>query len=304
MNMKIIDKRVIQLKDIRKGPILYKGMVRGRRKFLIINLIVTAIYILYLIRSAPFIAGKFHGPHELDVQNFLASTEDITISEVIEMKKRADKSIPTYAFFSTSYSDGDKYRFNVSFDSVEETGIEYTTEFENPETGEMETFVMYSVFMGRIGERVIPILSYGNVASDTALTGIFVEPAPVITADISKLTADGNALTINKYIFDARNLEMETENSDVVVMFAGIALLAFLYIRLLRYYINPYKHPTYKQLAKYGNLEDVINDIENQFEEENVYKEGKELISTDWIMTKDTFKNKILKNHRTRGRYS
>lgn len=292
--------------NIRKGPILYHGMVRGRRKFLIINLIITVLYLIYIIQAMPYIVGKLHGPYEFDAHKFMTSTEDVIIEEAIEMKAREDKSIPSYADSTTSYMDGDKYRFNVKFDSFEPIGIEYTTEIEDPATNEILEFVMYSVYMGRIGDRVVPVMCNTDMIPDSniPLTGIFREPAKVIVSDISKLTADGTEIVMNEYLFDARGIEMGVEDMDVGIMIIGFILLAFLYIRLIRYYINPYKHPTYKQLYKYGELEEVINDIEDQFESEDVFSEGKELICTDWIMTKDTFKNKVVRNHRTRGRYS
>jgi len=306
MNTKNKYLKVIQLKNIRKGPILYNGMVRGRRKFLIINIIITVLYILYMMRAMPFIVGKLHGPYEFNSDNFLSTTKNITIDKEIVMKKRADKSIPSYAFFDTSYHDGNKYRFNVKFDSFEDIGVKYTTEIEDPQTKEIVEYTLCTIYMGKIGDSTIPVLHYGDTVPDTdaELTGIFVQPAEVIKSDISKLTADGNPVIMNEFMFDSRNLEMEIENTDVAVMILGFALLLFLYIRVLRYYLNPYKHPTYKQLYNYGNLEEVINDIEDQFESDDVFKEDKELIATDWIMIKDTFKNKILRNHRTRGRYS
>ncbi len=294
------------MKNIRKGPILYNGMVRGRRKFLLINIIIPVLYILYMMRAMPVIVGKLHGPYELDYNNFINNTKNITIDKEIVMKKRADKTIPSYAFFDTSYHDGNKYRFNVKFDSFEDVGVKYTKEIQDPQTKEVIEYTLCTVYMGKIGDNTIPVLHHGDVVPDTdvELTGIFVQPAEVIKSDISKLTSDGTTVIMNEFMFDSRNLEMEIENTDVAVMILGFALLLFLYIRVLRYYINPYKHPTYKQLYNYGNLEEVINDIEDQFEADNVFMEDKELISTDWIMRKDTFKNKILRNHRTRGRYS
>lgn len=293
-------------KEIRKGPILYKGMARGRRKFLIINIFVTLLYVLYISNSMTYIVGKLHGPYDFDSKRFLEKTADTVIYEPIEMKIREDRSIRMYADFSNSYFDGDKYRFSVKFDSFEETGVKYTTQIENPETRVMEDVVLYTVYMGKIGNRNIPVMCIGDRVPDVnvPLDGIFTEPAKVIVSDLSKDASDQSPLVINQYIFDSRNIEMGIENTDVWIMFIGFALLLFLYIRVIRYYIDPYKHPTYKQLAKYGDLEEVINDIEDQFESPDVYVDGDELICTDWIMVKSTFKNKILKNHRTSGRYS
>ncbi len=293
-------------REIRKGAILYNGMVRGRRKFLIVNIALTVLYILYMVRATPFIIGKLHGPYEFNSNKFISSTSQVTLTEEIEMKKRADKSIPSNAYMDTSYHDGNMYRFSVKFDSIEETGVKYTKDIENPKTGELTTYVLQTVYMGKIGDNNIPVLCIGEEIPDITqkLTGIFVEPAPVIASDISKLTADGSEIIMNEYLFDTRGIEMELESSDIVISVVWLALLVFLYIRLIRYYFNPYLHPTYKQLLKYGELDEVINDIENQFDADDVYREGKELISIDWIMTKDIFKNKIVRNHRTRGRYS
>ena len=305
-NMKGKQIKMKNINNIRKGHILYNGMVRGRRKFLVINIILTVLYVLYMMRAMPFIVGKLHGPYDFDSDKFIRSTQTITLDKEIVMKKRADKSIPSYAFFDTSYHDDNKYRFNVKFDDFEDIGVKYTTQLEDPKTKEMIEYVLYTVYMGKIGDIHIPVLHYGEEkpVSNTILSGIFVQPADVIKSDISKLTSGGSTVTMNEFMFDSRNLEMEIENTDVAIMIFGFALLLFLYIRVLRYYVNPYKHPTYKQLYKYGELEELIDEIENQFESDEIFMEGKELISTDWIMTKDTFKNKIVKNHRTRGRYS
>ena len=281
-------------------------MVRGRRKFLIINLFVTLLYVLYIFNAMPYIVGKLHGPYGFNSKLFLERTTDTVIYEPIEMKIRDDRSIRMFADYTNSYFDGDKYRFSVKFDSIEETGIKYTTPMENPETHVVEDLVLYTVYMGKMGDRNIPIMYIGEQVPDVnvPLVGVFTEPADVVVSDLSKTSSQESPLVINQYIFDARGIEMGIENTDVWVLFIGFVLLLFLYVRLIRYYINPYKQPTYKQLNKYGELEDVINDIEDQFESDNVYTEGNELICTDWIMIKSTFKNKILKNHRTSGRYS
>ena len=292
--------------NIRKGAVIYQGMVRGRRKFLIINIILTILYLLYISVEMNYIVGKLHGPYELDGVKFLSATDNIVISEVIEMKKREDKSIQNFALPSTSYMDDEKYRFNAEFDSFEETGIRYMTPLEDPSTGEMIDFPLYSVVMGTIGEDKIAILLRGEdiPKAGNKLEGIFTEPSKIILSDISKLTATNGEITLNEYIFDARDIEMGSEKFSVSFLFIGFAFLFYLYFRVIRYYINPYSHPAYKQLYKYGELEEIVNDIENQFENEQVYREGKEMMSTDWIMTKDVFKNKIVRNHRTRGRYS
>lgn len=299
---------VRRLKNIRKGKIIYGGMKRGRRNFLIINLVITIVFIAYLTYALPYIVGKLHGPYEFDYNKFLLSTEDIVIDKEIEMKKREDKSIQYTAFADESYLDGSKYRFSVKFDELQETGIHYTAEYEDKETGKQKEIIIHSVCFGIIDGRKIPVIFNGEEIPDgnTEFSGIFTKPGKVIVSDISKLTANGSEIVMNEYMFDARGVEMNSESSDVTLSFLFLVLLIFLYARLISHYINPYKHPAYKQLYKYGELDEIVDDIEEQFMSDNIIyeKEQKEYISSDWIMTKEFFKNKIVKSHYKGGRYS
>ena len=299
---------VSRLKNIQKGKIIYGGMKRGRRNFLIINLIVTAVFIAYLTYALPYVTGKLHGPYEFDYDKFLSSTEDIVIDEEIEMKKREDKSVQYTAFSDESYLDGNKYRFNVKFDDLQKTDIHYTAEYENKETGKTETVILHTLCFGIIDGRKIPVIFNGEElpGDEAELSGIFTTPGKVIVSDISKLTADGSEIVMNEYMFDARGVEMNSESSDVTLTFLMLALLIFLYGRLIKHYINPYKHPAYKQLYKYGELDEVVDNIEEQFASDNIIyeREQKEFISRDWIMKKELFKNRIVKSHYKGGRYS
>ena len=294
------------LDNIKKGKIVYGGMVRGRRNFLIVNLIVTAIYIWFLIASGPYIFGNLHGPYEFDSEKFLSLSKDIVIDSEIEMKKREDKTIPHYTLSDNSYLDGNKYRFNVKFDNFEPLEVKYTAQIETDIAGTKEEITMYSVCLGEINGRKIPVFYKGDKLPDSSkeIAGIFTKPAKVILSDISKLTSEDVQFEINEFMFDARGVEMNSEKNDTIFAFFGLLILLFLYIRLGLHYLYPMRHPTYKQLHKYGEISEIVNEIELQFEDENVYKEDKELISTDWIMTKELFKNKIVKNHRTSGRFS
>lgn len=292
------------MKSIRKGNILYKGMQRGRRRFLIINIIVTIIYIMFMFRAMPFIIGKLHGPYEFNSQKFFSTTTDIVIDDVVEMLPREDKSILSYTFLEYSYQDDNRYRFNVKFDSFEKVydGISA----DNEDNDSDSTYKFNCIYLGKIGENTVPVLWNGSSdpIAGSAVSGIFTEPAKVVISRISEVVPTKGSLSITEYIFDARGIEMETENTDIPFAVMGFVLLAFLYIRLIRYYINPYSHPTYKRIEKYGDIEDVINKIEDQFLNEEIKRDGEEYYTTDWIMTKEFFGNKIKLNHRTTGKYS
>ncbi len=292
------------MKNIRKGDILYKGMKRGRRRFLIINIIVTVLYIMFMSRAMPFVIGKLHGPYEFNSQKFFSSTSDIVIDKVVEMLPREDKAIPSYTFLEYSYQDEVKYRFNVKFDSLEKVfdGISGDTQ----SVGFESSYRFNSIYLGKIGDKTVPVLWDGSSdpVAGAYVSGIFTQPAKIVVSRISQIVPERGPLNINEYVFDARGIEMETENTDIPFAIMGLALLAFLYIRLIRYYINPYNHPTYKRIEKYGDIDDVVNKIEDQFLNEEVKRDGTEYYTTDWIMTKEFFSNKIKINHRTSGKYS
>ena len=294
------------MKNIEKGKIIHGGMVRGRRTFLLINIILTGLLVIYVLSSMPYIKNRFNGPYQLDVNNFVTTTKDITIEDEIEMKKREEKSISSYAYMDTSYCEGDKYRFDVVFDDVTDTGIEYTYKYTDESTGESVEKVLHSVLLGKIGKRDVLILCNEGQAPvpGSPITGIFNSHSRVILSDLSKNVDKNGTYKINEYIFDTRNIEMDAENSNLFLCVLGLLLLIFLYVRLIRYYINPLSHPSYRQIDKYGELNEVVSSIEQQFSSEDVEKRGNAYYTTDWIMTKELFRNKIVINHCTRGRYS
>lgn len=294
------------MKSIKKGKIIYGGMVRGRRNFLLINLLFTAIVIAYIISSLPYIKARLHGPYDIDIGHFIANTETITIDSEFELHKREEKSINAYAFMETSYCDGDKYRFNTTFDSIEDPDINYTNTYKDPVTGEEETVVVLSVYLGRVGERSVAIITKGDDVpeANAPIRGVFNTHSRTILSELSKKVSEKGPYTISEYVYDTRNIEVDAENFNVTVSFISLLLLLYFYARLIRYYINPYLHPSYKQIDKYGNIEETINSIEEQFASDDVERRENAYYTTDWIMTRELFRNKIVINHCTRGRYS
>lgn len=290
---------------VHKDGVLYQGVQRGRRRFLLVIAVYVLLLILFFCATGMYITGRLHGPYPFDAETFASTTQTVVYQEPITMKKREDKSIPNFAAAPTSWLDGRKYRFWVTFDSVEPTGIHYDVTIENPQTGQQETYITQQVYLGTIGGIQIPILAPFDVQPQAGqqISGIFTEPAKVILSDLTKDVTADTPLTISQYLFDMRGTEMGTENSDPWIALLGLALLLYLAIRLARYYINPYKHPTYKQLAKYGEFFDVVNDIEAQFAADDVYRDEKELVSKDWCIKNSTFYLKVYKNHRAKGRY-
>ncbi len=286
------------MKDIKKGKIIYGGMVRGRRNFLLINLVLTVFVVAFIIASFPYIKAFFHGPYDMNTEHFLANTETITVDSEILIGKREESSINSYAFRETSYCDGDKYRFNATFDSIEDLGIKYTNTYKDEATGEEETVVVLSVYLGKIGDRSVLILAKGDSVPEANVPtmGVFNTHSKSVLSKLSAKIPEHGPYVISEYVYDTRNIEVDTEKFNVTVSFMILLLLIFLYARLIRYYINPYLHPAYKQIDKYGDMDETIDNIEEQFAGE-VERRENAYYTKDWIMTRELFRNKIVINH-------
>lgn len=293
---------------IDKTGILYKEMQRGRRKYLALLIVFAALLVWFIYANRIYLAAKINGPYPFDQtkQDAFVQMPQQTIAEPITMKKREDKSIPSFISLDTSWVYGRQYRFSVTFDTVTPTGIHYDTTIENPQTEQEETFELQRIYMGQIGNLQIPILAYYNQQPQAGqpVTGVFSQPAKVILSDLSANASAENPLVIPQYLFDMRNIEVDTENSDPWIIAIWSALLLVLAIRLIRYYINPYKHPTYRQLAKYGEFAEVVADVNAQFAADDVYQDdNKEWVTPDWCAKRESFKLRVNKNHRAKGKY-
>lgn len=293
---------------IDKTGILYQEMKRGRRKYLILLLIFAALLVWFICANSTYLAAKIHGPYPFDQtkQAAFLQTPLQTITKPVTMKKREDRSIAGFASLQTSWVYQRQYRFFVTFDEVTPTEIHYDTTVEDPETKQPVDYVLQRIYMGKIGDMQIPILAYANQTplAGQAITGLFSPPDKVILSDLSANASEESPLVIPQYLFDMRGTEMGTENSDPWIILLWLIVLIVLAIRLARYYINPYKHPTYRQLEKYGERAEVIADVNAQFASDEVYRDdNKEWVTPDWCGKRDPFRFKITKNHRAKGRY-
>ena len=74
-----------------------------------------------------------------------------------------------------------------------------------------------------------------------------------------------------------------------------------LFIKLAIYYIYPKTTPTYRQLRRYGNIEDVADEVNRQALSPEAYVEDKKLVTPDFILSNDSFKKKVVRNHMSKN---
>ncbi len=276
---------------------LYKGMVKYRFKLLIVNLVLLLAFVIYTVNIFPYLKTSLTGPKAIDMERFLKETSYVTIDEPIELGRK-DHKLPDMSLSSeNTYWQGDVYDFVIDTPSLDPVGEPFKG--VNNMTG-AETD-MYKVYMTEFGGRKIAVLAYPEDITDKKVTANFSQMQKPIVSVISKTLSGGESIELSEYVIDLRGAEMGSEDSDIVFFWLFAFLMAFLFTKLMVYYIWPKCTPTFRQLAKYGNIDDVIKDVDNQSKQDSVYKDGDMLVFNDYIITKSTFKLVVNKNHMSKN---
>ena len=85
-----------------------------------------------------------------------------------------------------------------------------------------------------------------------------------------------------------------------IVLFLSVTILPiwsmYLMFKIIWYSKNPKKHPTYKQLWKHGNEEELIQEIDGEVTALGLPPSWKKIRTKTWEIEKGAFKTKIEKN--------
>lgn len=285
-----------------KDGFIYNAMTRHRIKHLARTLIVFAVLFMYAFSQRAYIGNVIFGSSEFDAPRFEKETETIEINKELASKSDGSHIIRSYAVKSGSYWQDQKYEFDVCFSDVEKLPISYTTRNTSTNYGETDSKGVLSaeLYAAKVEGINVLVLAYPHqvIKSGETIAGIFTEMSNIIQTDVSLLgSLDGEIFC--KYIFDTRSLEMGSEKFDVMLCAILLLILLYLAIKLIIYFVNPYLTPTYKSLGHYGDLETVVADIENQLKLKGIKKitRKRPAVTEDWIVSEDSFKLKIVKNH-------
>ena len=269
-------------------------MQHYRRKYLVINIVITLLFVAFTVMKFPYIKTGFMGKSPLDIERFSSETGTVVIDELIELGRK-DEKIPSNACFRTdSYWQGNNYLFEIKADSVEDTGKVFTQTIQNGISAS-EVVDMYRIYLAEAGGKKVAVLALSREKVTENMTGYVTKMSKPIKAALSETLRAGESLEVCEYIFDIRGVEMDVARTDFASFWLYIALLVFLWAKLIIQYKDPKKTPTYRQLIKYGDIETVEEDVNAQFE--NAQREKNKLVLEDYILEKDTFKLKVVRNH-------
>ena len=290
--------------QINKNGVLYESMQGGRTKLTVIFALLLVIFVVYTISISPYLGKKVFGATELDAERFAREAKTVAVTGSFVPQKEEAK-IYSYGRRDSSYWQGSKYLFDAKLENIEDTKLAYTAGgvvvTEDTDT-EIDPIAV-KVLLANIGdERVTVLMSANQEISEGALVeGMLVEISPLIRKDLANYYPDGTKVCL--YMYDVRGIDMGSEFSDTIAWIAFLLVLIFLGTKLLIYYLNPMKHPTYKQLEKYGEVKLVIQDIDTQAEAEDAAFDKKTITTKDWILTKRDFYYKVEKNFAAKGNF-
>lgn len=282
--------------------IIYNSMKRHRIKLMWRIIVLALVLLTYFLLNRAYILNVIFGSIKLDGVRFVKEAKTYTVLYDEAMVSDASHIIRSYSVKSSSYWQDDKYEFSVPLSDVAETPISYTTRNtgDNYSKTDDKGVLSAKLYTAKVEGINVIVLSYPHqdVLNFESIDGIFTEIPPVIAADFASLGAyEGQEFC--KYMLDTRGLEMGSERFDITVSLMLLLLILYLSVKLCIYYINPYFTPTYRALDKYGDVDTVIQDIEAQLKAKGILKiKGRKSYHTDdWIVSEDSFKLKILRNH-------
>ncbi len=292
--------------ELKKG-ILYGNVVKSRRKFLVILILLIALFVRYTVAVMPILQKIAAGPGALDGSAFAAETgfavrgQETDGEDTFEI---INDKIYGYAVSELTYRQGTRYYFRVPANGVEMSGLAFTMGGEQV-TAETDTAadpVAVRVWYIDIGGKKTAVLAPdGQLENGKAVSGIFVRMPTVI----SDALFDGGLPegAICDYMLDVRGIRMDSEFSDTLMWVVFMALLIYLSIRLTSYYVNPLRHPTYRQLGKYGDAAEIAADVEYQLAHGVTEREKGRVCTHDWIVSDSQFRKIIEKNFTAGGSF-
>lgn len=274
---------------------LYGKMKRYRRKFLVINLVCTVLYIAFVVARFPYIATGFSGQTPLDVDRFVSETDTIAVREPVTLGRKDTTSPESANFRPTTYWQDGKYLFEFELESVKDLDKVFTQTISTG-VGPDQVMDVYGVYSAKLGGRDVIVLASSNYDLTKKVTGHLADIPKSVMAKYTEELAEGESLEVSQYMVDIRGVEMETETTDYAMFWIFMVLLIVLYAKLIIQYVNPRRTPTYRQLIKYGDVQTVEEDVNRQVLAAGGKAKGK-LILEDYILYKGTFRYVVEKNH-------
>ena len=282
---------------------IFKYMKRYRIKFVIIELVLIAILVAYFMWCKPYIMNIFEGASPFDEKAFASDNLTYTV-EPVEVHRNDDLKIPSYALRSWVHWQGDKYEFDIKLKDVKKTDIVFDLKTSDDTTGTQSSKAASVIYTATVGGKKVLVLAfpYDNLKDGDTVAGIFTQMPKVVKYEIGESANFKHGEVLSGYMIDTRGIEVESEEFDTVFCIILLLIILYLAFKLIRQFVNYKKTPTYRQLEQYDDCLNVEKEILKELDEGYIV-EKKSIETKSWIIEKDVFKLKIVKNHKALGKF-
>lgn len=282
---------------------VYKSMKKHRLKFLVTEILLVILLISYFCASYEYISNIFTGGVAFDEARFAKEAETIEVGEPFELHRNDNVSINDYALRPDSYWQDNRYEFALDLRCAKKLAISYSNQTTLSGSDETYDEISSNLYVADIGGIKTLVLAYPhqNLAHIESIDGIFTAIPLIVAHDVAASGAFKPTDEICKYMIDTRGIEMESERFDLIFCAVLFGIIIYLAAKLALQFADYHFTPTYRQLAKYGPIDEIEAQVDAELADAR--KEKKQLVTASWIVSEDTFKLKIVKNHMKHGKF-
>jgi len=290
-------------KKVAPGGTIYKSMKKHRVKFLVIEILLIVLLVGYFAATYEYISNIFVGGVAFDEARFAKEAETIAVGEPFELHRSDDVSINDYTLRPDSYWQDNHYEFALDLKSAQKLGISYSNRTTMTGTDETYDEISSCLYLADIGGIKTLVLAYPHqdLSAIDTIDGIFTSIPLIVAHDVAASGAFAPTDEICQYMVDTRGIEMESERFDLVFCTVLFGIIIYLAAKLVLQFADYHHTPTYRQLAKYGPIDEIEAQVEAELAAAR--KEKRQLVTENWIVSEDTFKLKIVKNHMKHGKF-
>ena len=282
---------------------IYKSMKRYRLKYLVILIVLMILWGVYFHANSPYILNRFTDYPTLSEAHFSQNTKTVKVGKPFELHRNDKREIRDFAVKDESYWMDDKYEFKVPVSDMIRIESDITNSITGTGGKTTKQDISGKLWLTEIGDKKVVVLTYPDFdpEKDREVTGIFTSIPYIVKYELARSFGENPDFEVCEYMLDTRGLEMETEGFDTVFSFVTLLILIYLTVKLLMQFANYHKTPTYRQLEKYGDCDEVEKLIEKELTQSEYI--DKQYVCENWIVIPDTFKLKIVRNHRKHGNF-
>ena len=298
---------------------LFKQPVKGylssrtRKNALLILFWATlfmVIYVFYVRSAAMYVKNATSDGVELDTAQLFSKIEQVEI-EPQEQHFNYDvsgDSIPQSLYIESVYRDSnDYYRFMVTVEKVELYDIGYYVsdgdELLRFFRGDEAAFQRQGSIKQQLavvtvgGQRFASLLPYGWVPQEGMLAdhAVFTGLPAYVYWDLG--LTDSAGTSVANYLLDFRNISVESEDNDVAMLVIFSILFPLFFLYALASFIFPRLHFNYLFASRYGDTDELSQQIDYELKQEGVYKQSRQVYTETFILKETLHSTRIMMNH-------